>query len=334
MADWSNQPSGASRIETSLVTSGVSKRVAIFGIAFVVVVGVIVVVLRVSGPTSVGADTAVRGALVSTLANNTADLVISESIDVEGQIGTAEGSGKCDLQTDACSATLDYKGALAQLGTESMVYSNRIMYLKLGGTVGASFPTPWISLPFKASNRPSALGSTGSPLAGLALLTRRGAARLEHRQPKAARTPDVVGQPYDGGPLGGTCNNNRRHLGGNDWPNHVHRVGDAGPNIRHRARDGNGDRLRHAGGNCSSGEKRVDVRQRAGGHAHEVLRSAARDAPRSVIQTDRHTPIVQRHPSIATTARERRRRTLSMVLSIRRNTTVVITRKEAQWPTS
>jgi len=175
MADWSNQPSGASRIETSLVTSGVSKRVAIFGIAFVVVVGVIVVVLRVSGPTSVGADTAVRGALVSTLANNTADLVISESIDVEGQIGTAEGSGKCDLQTDACSATLDYKGALAQLGTESMVYSNRIMYLKLGGTVGASFPTPWISLPFKASNRPSALGSTGSPLAGLALLTRGGA---------------------------------------------------------------------------------------------------------------------------------------------------------------
>src|SRR5665213_2769075 len=111
MADWSNQPSGASRIETSLVTSGVSKRVAIFGIAFVVVVGVIVVVLRVSGPTSVGADTAVRGALVSTLANNTADLVISESIDVEGQIGTAEGSGKCDLQTDACSATLDYNGA-------------------------------------------------------------------------------------------------------------------------------------------------------------------------------------------------------------------------------
>jgi hypothetical protein len=49
------------------------------------------------------------------------------------------------------------------------------MYLKLAGTVGASFPTPWISLPFKASNRPSALGSTGSPLAGLALLTRDGA---------------------------------------------------------------------------------------------------------------------------------------------------------------
>ena len=56
-----------------------------------------------------------------------------------------------------------------------MLYSNRIMYLKLAGTVGASFPTPWISLPFKASNRPSALGSTGSPLAGLALLTRQGA---------------------------------------------------------------------------------------------------------------------------------------------------------------
>jgi hypothetical protein len=56
-----------------------------------------------------------------------------------------------------------------------MVYSNRIMYLKLAGTVGASFPTPWISLALKASNRPSALGSTGSPLAGLALLTRQGA---------------------------------------------------------------------------------------------------------------------------------------------------------------
>jgi hypothetical protein len=56
-----------------------------------------------------------------------------------------------------------------------MVYSGRIMYLKLTGTVGASFPTPWIWLPFKASNRPSALGTTGSPLAGLALLTRNGA---------------------------------------------------------------------------------------------------------------------------------------------------------------
>lgn len=83
--------------------------------------------------------------------------------------------GKCDLRVDACSATLSYTGALSQLGTESMVYSKRIMYLKLEGTVGASFPTPWITLPFKASNRPSALGSTGSPLAGLALLTRPGA---------------------------------------------------------------------------------------------------------------------------------------------------------------
>jgi hypothetical protein len=175
MADWSNQPSEASRIETNVVSAGASKRVAIFGIAFVVVVGVIVVSLRVTGPSSAGAMTAVRGALVSTLEKRSADLVISESIDVEGQIGTAEGSGKCDLQADACSATLNYKGALAQLGTESMVYSNRIMYLKLAGTVGASFPTPWISLPFKASNRPSALGSTGSPLAGLALLTRGGA---------------------------------------------------------------------------------------------------------------------------------------------------------------
>ena len=175
MADWSNQPSEASRIETNLVTSGASKRVAIVGIAFVVVVGVIVVGLRITRDPSADAATAVRGALVSTLKNNTADLVISESIDVEGQIGTAEGSGKCNLQADACSATLDYKGALAQLGTESMVYANRIMYLKLAGTVGASFPTPWISLPFKASNRPSALGSTGSPLAGLALLTRGGA---------------------------------------------------------------------------------------------------------------------------------------------------------------
>jgi len=188
MADWSNQPSGASRIESGVVTSGASKRVAIFGLAFVVVVGVFVVALRISGPSSNGAATVVRGALVSTLAYHTADLVISESIDVQGQIGTAEGSGKCDLQEDACSATLEYKGALAQLGTESMVYSDRIMYLKLAGTVGASFPTPWISLPFKASNRPSALGSTGSPLAGLALLTRGGAVLKD----EGTRTVDGV----------------------------------------------------------------------------------------------------------------------------------------------
>jgi hypothetical protein len=155
-------------------TVGPSRTVAIVGIVLVVVVAAIALGFRLAGTSSGGAATAVRGALV-TLAKNTADLSISESIDVEGQIGTATGSGKCNLQIDACSATLNYNGALSQLGTESMLYFGRIMYLKLAGTVGASFPTPWISLPFKASNRPSALGSTGSPLAGLALLTRPGA---------------------------------------------------------------------------------------------------------------------------------------------------------------
>jgi hypothetical protein len=176
MADESNQPKETSPSESDAmaVTAGPSRRVATIGIALVVVVVAIAIGLRLSGTSSADAQSTVRSALVSTLANNTADLAISESIDVEGQIGTSKGTGKCDLQADACSATLVYYGALAQLGAESMVYSDRIMYLKLTGTVGASFPTPWISLPFKASNRPSALGSTGSPLAGLALLTRNG----------------------------------------------------------------------------------------------------------------------------------------------------------------
>jgi hypothetical protein len=176
MADDSNQPSELSLSEGAVntVTVGPSRKVATFGIALVVVIVAIAVGLRLSGTSSAEAQTNVRSALVATLAHKTADLTITESIDVEGQIGTARGIGKCDLRVDACSATLVYYGALAQLGTESMVYSGRIMYLKLTGTVGASFPTPWISLAFKASNRPSALGSTGSPLAGLALLTRGG----------------------------------------------------------------------------------------------------------------------------------------------------------------
>jgi hypothetical protein len=162
-------------VASSSEIAGPSKKVAIAGIVLVVIVAAVALGVRLVGTSSAGATGAVRGALVSTLAKGTANLAIKESIDVEGQIGTAQGSGKCDLRKDACVATLDYNGALSQLGTESMVYSNRIMYLKLAGTVGASFPTPWISLPFKASNRPSALGSTGSPLAGLALLTRAGA---------------------------------------------------------------------------------------------------------------------------------------------------------------
>ena len=177
MADESIQPNDelGAEVVSGAETAGPSMKVAIIGISLVVMVVAIAVGFRLSGSSSAGANTAIRGALVSTFAKNTADLTISESIDVEGQIGTAQGIGKCDLRSDACTATLEYRGALAQLGTESMVYSNRIMYLKLAGTVGASFPTPWISLPFKASNRPSALGSTGSPLAGLALLTRNGA---------------------------------------------------------------------------------------------------------------------------------------------------------------
>jgi hypothetical protein len=177
VADVSIQPSERLEIETNpnVEVVGPSRTVAIVGIVLVVVVAAFAVGFRLSSTSSAGAATSVRAALVSTLAKNTAYLSISESIDVEGQIGTATGSGKCNLHIDACSATLVYKGALSQLGTESMLYSSRIMYLKLAGTVGASFPTPWISLPFKASNRPSALGSTGSPLAGLALLTRQGA---------------------------------------------------------------------------------------------------------------------------------------------------------------
>lgn len=177
MADESDQPGEVSSSESGTIaaTTGPSKRVATIGIAIVVVVVAIAIGLRLSGTSSAEAQSTVRSALVTTLAHNTTDIAISESIDVEGQMGTAKGTGTCDLRADACSATLIYDGALAQLGTESMVYSGRIMYLKLTGTVGASFPTPWISLPFKASNRPSALGSTGSPLAGLALLTRNGA---------------------------------------------------------------------------------------------------------------------------------------------------------------
>jgi hypothetical protein len=176
MADDSIQTSEVARAENRPAEDvGPSKTFAVAGIALVVAVAAIAVVFRLSTTSSAGARSAVREALVSSLANSTADLSISESIDVQGQIGSAKGTGKCDLHVDACTAQLNYSGALRQLGTESMVYANRIMYLKLTGTVGASFPTPWISLPFKASNRPSALGSTGSPLAGLALLTRNGA---------------------------------------------------------------------------------------------------------------------------------------------------------------
>jgi hypothetical protein len=176
MADDSMQPVAATQGESNRVeSSGSSKVVAKLGLALVVVVAGVALGIRLSGNSSAGASSTVRDALVSSLAHHTAALSIAESIDVEGQIGTATGRAKCDLRVDACSATLNYNGALAQLGTESMVYSHRTMYLKLAGTVGASFPTPWIWLPFKASNRPSALGSTGSPLAGLALLTRNGA---------------------------------------------------------------------------------------------------------------------------------------------------------------
>ncbi len=177
MADESLQPNDGEETlsSSSGEAAGRSRIVAVAGIVLVVMVAAIALGVRLSGSSSTSPATAVRGALVSTLATNTADLAISETIDVEGQIGTAKGRGQCDLHRDACSATLNYNGALSQLGTESMVYSNRIMYLKLAGTVGASFPTPWISLSFEASNRPSALGSTGSPLAGLALLTRHGA---------------------------------------------------------------------------------------------------------------------------------------------------------------
>jgi hypothetical protein len=177
MADVSLVTGDESQVSSSPAGKvvGASPKVALVGIVLVVIVAAIAIGFGISGNSSASAATAVQGALVATLAKSTADISITESIDVEGQIGTARGSGKCDLQHDACTATIVYSGALAQLGTESMVYSGRIMYLKLAGTVGASFPTPWISLAFKASNRPSALGSTGSPLAGLALLTRDGA---------------------------------------------------------------------------------------------------------------------------------------------------------------
>lgn len=176
MADVSVQTRESPPLTTHSIgpVAGPSKRIATVGLVLVVLVGAVALGLRISGASSSSGPSMLRGALVSMFRNQTASVAISETIDIEGQVGTARGIGKCNLQHDACSSTLVYYGALAQLGTESMVYSNRKMYLKLAGTVGASFPTPWISLALKASNRPSALGSTGSPLAGLALLTRDG----------------------------------------------------------------------------------------------------------------------------------------------------------------
>src|SRR5471032_1977304 len=80
-----------------------SKKVAVLGVALVVVVAAVAIGIRISGSSSAGAATAVRGALVSTMAKGTANLSISESIDVDGQIGTAKGVGRCNLRIDSCS---------------------------------------------------------------------------------------------------------------------------------------------------------------------------------------------------------------------------------------
>src|ERR1700722_12811936 len=115
MADGSNQPKASPPADgPAIVASGPSRKVATVGIALVVVVVAIAVGLRLGGTSSADARSSVRGALEATLAHHTADLAISETIDVEGQIGTAKGTGKCDLRSDTCSATLVYDGALAQ----------------------------------------------------------------------------------------------------------------------------------------------------------------------------------------------------------------------------
>ena len=128
MADTSIHLVDSPYVDDEATTASVapSKTVAIVGLSLVVVVAAIAIGFRFIGSTSTGATAAVRGALVSTLASRTADLAISESIDVEGQMGTAKGVGRCDLRIDACSATLNYNGALSQLGTESMVYAKML----------------------------------------------------------------------------------------------------------------------------------------------------------------------------------------------------------------
>ena len=170
--------------------------------------------------------------------------------------------------------------------------------------------------PFKASNRPSALGSTGSPLAGLALLTRNGAVLKDdgtvsvdgtamhqfvvHVTKRA--TTSVVSRHEAGLPLWLAEPTSRGPLGASSVTIDVTAAGRIG-RIKFTTsakqdgtfatvqRDRDRDELRRAGHDHRAGEKAVDVRRRVGGHADALLRPAAGTTPRPVVQADRHSPL-------------------------------------------
>ena len=192
------------------------------------------------------------------------------------------------------------------------------MYLETGGDRWSQFPDAVDLAPVpKASNRPSALGSTGSPLAGLALLTRSGAVLYRRRHSQGSTAPRCTStwchvskraaRQRGQSPTRRVCRcgslepASRGPLGASSVTLDVTDAGQLGRIMftTSAKQDGTFATVRATETVTSYGapvtitvplEKRADVRQRVGGHADEVLRPAAGTTARSVVQAHHQSP--------------------------------------------
>ncbi len=152
------------------------KRYVILSACVVVVAVAVTITVSPSATPSAAAATALRAALTSTLARNTVNISLDETVDVSNQSVNFTGGGQCDLQNDQCSESIASSNLSGSQISESVVLSGGVIYMKVLGAGATQAPTPWISMPLKGASSQQSEGLGSNPMAGLALLAKQGAA--------------------------------------------------------------------------------------------------------------------------------------------------------------
>jgi hypothetical protein len=141
----------------------------------IVAVLVFVVLEGGSHPPGIAPAAFVTRAAQHTLAQHTADFMLSSTANVGGQSFAMGGSGQIDLATDAMSFNVGASTATGSI-TENELQVGGIRYLRItvnGRSLALSGGRQWIEMPYSAT--PVQSFATSSPESSLALLSQQGA---------------------------------------------------------------------------------------------------------------------------------------------------------------
>ena len=144
------------------------------------VAGVLVELPGSKSPTA-SAAAVVGKALSSSLSEPSLSFTLTEAVQAPGQSLSVNATGECTISSALCGMTMNLAGSpqLAAANPITVVVANGTEYEKLGPTLDAKLPTPWISVAACttacSTSSLSPTSSPGSPLLALTTLASEGA---------------------------------------------------------------------------------------------------------------------------------------------------------------